>query len=53
MRNNNKPTHTTYTGNTPQYKTCTNTHVNEHINGSYIFIDDHQLREDLPGTSHP
>jgi hypothetical protein len=35
-------------------KTCTNTqHAIEHIIDTYLFIEDHQLRADLPRSSQP
>jgi hypothetical protein len=40
MWNNNMPIHTTYTSNTHNIKTCTNTqHAIEHIIDTYVFID--------------
>jgi hypothetical protein len=36
------------------YNICTITqHVNEHRSGTYLLLEDHQLRADLPRTSKP
>jgi hypothetical protein len=36
------------------YNICTITqHVNEHKSGTYLLLEDHQLRADLPRTSQP